>query len=559
MGLRPRWWDSSNDVQRSLRTRLTDHALIVGFGVALVPLLVLLVLQVGWLRELDETSAVAHRAALRSWAEASGNAVEQFYRTTAERLLNVPVALLPSQDLDRIGKFWSGKSREGVKTLFVIDFVDSPTGSFYMFSEKEQRLVSSPASEESLAIILATLPWQGWARNAGATVENLGLQANENDPNHRLVLRPVVGNDERVQGVVGFVPDRNYLAQTLLPRVTRETASEFFGEDVQADLRVVTRDGNGKVVFGTAPEGTVDASVRIPFLFHDHRIGVRSEGYTRERWLGGRFVFNMTLGLLSAAMLIAGLALALYSARRSLRLSQMKSDFVSNVSHELRTPLASIRLFSELLRSGRVKSSERVVEYGDHIEAETRRLSRLIDNILDFSRIESERKEYHPEPTYVLDLVRPALRAFDVRIEQGGFELVTRFPDAPGPIAALDADAVGQVLHNLLDNALKYSKASGGTIEVTVEERDGSVVISIRDEGVGIAAADQRKVFDRFHRVSTGLVHDVKGSGLGLAIVDHVVKSHGGRVTLTSALGEGSTFAIHLPLWSADDEEALDG
>ncbi len=540
--------------------RIKDHALAIGFAVALVPLVILLFLQVGWLRELDETSAVAHRAALRSWAEASGNAVEKHYRGTAELLLEVPVALLQSHDLERIGKFWASKPRDGVRTLFVVDFTESTTGSFYMYSDKEKRLVSIPASEESLAIIIATLPWQGWARNANSTVDKLGLQANENDPNHRLVLRPAVGDDERVRGVVGFVPDRDYLVEVLLPRVTSETASELFGPEAQEDLRIIALDGAGHVVFGDGSSNTaLDASVRIPFLFHDHRIGVRSEGSTRERWLGGRFVFNMTLGLLSATVLLAGLALALFSARRSMRLSQMKSDFVSNVSHELRTPLASIRLFAELLRSGRVQSSERVVEYGDHIEAETRRLSRLIDNILDFSRIESERKEYHPEPTYVLDLVRPALRAFDVRLEQGGFELHTDFPDAPGPIAMLDPDAIGQVLHNLLDNAIKYSRTEGGAIDVSVVEREGSVVISIRDEGVGIAAADQNKVFDRFHRVSTGLVHDVKGSGLGLAIVDHVVKSHGGKVTLTSAVGEGSTFAIHLPVWAANGEGTNDG
>lgn len=539
-----------------IRNWAAEHALPIGFAVAFVPLAILLALQVGWLKELDKASAVAHRAALRSTVETAGNNVEQFYRGMAERLLNVPVAMLPTRDLDRIGSFWSNKSRDGLRTLFVVDFSDEPTGNYYVFDAERGELVSSPASDESLAIVLATLPWQGWARNAGSD-DALGLHTNENDRSNRIVLHPVIGPNDRVVGVVGFLPDPEYLQTELLPRVIEEAAQAFFAPAAMKDLDIVAHDANGVAVYGG--DGTSkpapDVRIRIPFLFRDYTIGIRSEGETREWWLGGRFAFNMTIGFVSAFVLLAGIALALFSARRSMRLSQMKSDFVSNVSHELRTPLASIRLFAELLRSGRVTSADRVVEYGDHIEAETRRLSRLIDNILDFSRIESEQKEYRLEPTYVLDLVRPVLRAFEVRLQQDGFVLKTDLCEAPGPMACVDADAVGQVLHNLLDNAVKYSKA-GSTIEVGVVTRGSSVEISVRDEGIGIAAADQSKVFERFHRVGTGLVHDVKGSGLGLAIVDHVVKAHGGHVRLESELGQGSRFTIHLPLWDPSREEA---
>ena len=258
------------------------------------------------------------------------------------------------------------------------------------------------------------------------------------------------------------------------------------------------------------------------------------------------------MALLLALVVAVGLALAFRSANRELKLSEMKATFVSNVSHELRTPLASIRVFGEFLRLGRVRGAAKVSEYGEYIETESRRLTQLINNILDFSKIESEVKTYDFEPADVEAIAADTLRTFDVRLKHTGFEIEFSKPEQPLPLAAVDRDAVRQAINNLLDNAVKYSGDSR-RIGVKLGTRDDFVTIAIRDYGIGISQDEQKKIFDRFHRVSTGLVHDVKGSGLGLSIVSHVVNAHGGKVRVKSEPGKGSIFTLYLPVASADD------
>ena len=224
----------------------------------------------------------------------------------------------------------------------------------------------------------------------------------------------------------------------------------------------------------------------------------------------------------------------------------MKSDFVSNVSHELRTPVASIRVFGELLRMGRAQDPEKVREYGEHIESESRRLTRLIDNILDFSRIESGRKEYRFAEGDVREVVEAVIRTYEVRLASSGVKIVLEAPKDPLPPLRMDADGIAQAFQNLLDNAVKYSGESKEVV-VTLSSGNGYVTIAVRDRGIGIARDEQRRIFERFHRVGTGLVHDVKGSGLGLSILHHIVAAHGGDVAVLSEPGKGSTFTMRLP------------
>jgi signal transduction histidine kinase len=542
---------------RRIRAAIFEHALLLGFMAAVVPLIVLLALQFVWLRELDRASLASHRAALKGWLETVGTEVEYFYRSTGERLLNVPAALFVKGDVSRIAEYWSNRSREGARRLFAVDFSLQPTGNFYVYVPETAELVSSAASDESLAIVLATLPWHRWGRSNAR--ESFMLQVNESDPEHRIVLRPVLGDNGMVVGVVGFVIDTAYFSEQLLPRIVDNTLGSLFEEETRRDLVITTRDQSTKTIYARGTEDSSEPPIEahFPFIFADWTITAKSSGVTYQRFAGGRFDSNLALAFLSAAILLAGTTLAFLSARKAMRLSRMKSDFVSNVSHELRTPLASIRVFAEFLRSGKVKTPEKVVEYGEYIETESRRLSRLIDNILDFARIESSRKEYHLRPTDVVAMVQSVLHAFEVRLERAGMRLDLELPKSNVPSAELDEDAVSQALYNLLDNAIKYS-SPGQEIKVVVARETDHFLISVRDRGIGIAKADQSRIFERFHRVSTGLVHDVKGSGLGLSIVDHIVKAHGGDVTLDSEPGRGSTFSLRLPIERTNHAETTD-
>jgi signal transduction histidine kinase len=245
-------------------------------------------------------------------------------------------------------------------------------------------------------------------------------------------------------------------------------------------------------------------------------------------------------------MLLAGLGLVWANVRRELRLSRLKSDFVANVSHELKTPLALIRLYAETLELGRVPGEERKGEYYRVIGKESLRLTQLINNILDFSRIEAGRRQYRMVPSDIGAVVRDVVESYRFAIEKLGFSLRLEVGEELPPLS-LDPEAISQALINLLNNAIKYSPEQKA-ISVSVRREGERVLVSVSDSGIGIARTEHRRIFEKFYRVETSLVHTTKGSGLGLALVQHIVEAHGGEVELESAPGEGSTFTISLPI-----------
>jgi signal transduction histidine kinase len=198
-----------------------------------------------------------------------------------------------------------------------------------------------------------------------------------------------------------------------------------------------------------------------------------------------------------------------------------------------------------------------VREYGAYIESEGRRLTQVINNILDFSRIESGRKLFQFESCDFKEVVNGTVEAFNVHLKQNGFTLSYEAPQNSLPQVVLDPDAIALALTNLLDNAIKYS-GDEREINVRISQSNGFVAVSVADRGVGIAAEEQEKIFEKFYRVSTGLVHDVKGSGLGLSLVKHIVVAHRGKITVQSKPGEGSMFTIHLPVDDQKNERQAD-
>ncbi|MEW6734141.1 MAG: ATP-binding protein, partial [Acidobacteriota bacterium] len=181
------------------------------------------------------------------------------------------------------------------------------------------------------------------------------------------------------------------------------------------------------------------------------------------------------------------------------------------------------------------------------IEAESRRLTQLINNILDFSRIGSGRKTFNFEKANIVELIKESLKTFEIIQKQRGFTITLEMPEEALPAISIDSDTIVQAFMNLIDNAIKYS-GSCKEIRVRLGCQDQYITISVIDYGIGIPRNDHTKIFEKFYRVSTGLVHDVKGSGLGLSIVKHIVEAHKGKVTVTSTPGKGSTFTIHLPI-----------
>ena len=261
---------------------------------------------------------------------------------------------------------------------------------------------------------------------------------------------------------------------------------------------------------------------------------------------GARQIFYVAGLLLVISVTVFTAYLLQRDIRRETRLASLRAEFVSSVSHELRTPIAAIRAFAELLDMGRAKSEIEKAEYVKTILGESERLSRLVDGVLEFSKIDQGKRVYRLQPIALENVLRSAARALEYSLSSGNFELGIDVDPAVPPVAA-DREALEQAVVNLMSNAMKYS-GDDRRIDLSLTLERDNAVIRIRDRGIGIPIEEQSRIFERFHRVPDSEQRNIPGTGLGLALVDHIVKAHGGRVAVESRPGQGSTFSILLPI-----------
>ena len=260
-----------------------------------------------------------------------------------------------------------------------------------------------------------------------------------------------------------------------------------------------------------------------------------------------RLSFGLLIGVLVLAIGV-GSWLIVRSLNAELKLARQKTDFVSNVSHELKTPLTSIRMFSELLAENRVTDAAKQRSYLNIITAEAGRLTRLINNVLDFSRMERGEKKYNFQLCDLAAVVRGIEQTFRPHLEAGGFKFICELPDAPVPVRG-DADALSQVIVNLLSNAEKYSNG-GKEIMLQTGRRESPLPyaeIKVLDRGMGVPYGSEEKIFEKFYRAHDSLSSGVQGSGLGLTIARQIARAHGGDVVYEPREGGGSCFSLRIP------------
>ena len=250
--------------------------------------------------------------------------------------------------------------------------------------------------------------------------------------------------------------------------------------------------------------------------------------------------------LLSVVMITVGTVLSARLVQRELDVARDKADFAANVSHELRSPITQIRLKAEALQLGLATDETMRARHYDVIVREAERLSRLVDNVLDFAAIERGRKRYTFRPGDLGNTVARMVEAAAVAMETRGMDIQLQLPEDL-PVVWHDAEAVSQVLTNLLSNAAKYGQEAGW-IKVDVTTVGEEVLVAVSDGGIGISPDEQRQVFEQYYRSSDPLARRKKGTGIGLTIVKYIMEAHSGRVSLRSAPGRGSTFTLHFPL-----------
>jgi two-component system, OmpR family, phosphate regulon sensor histidine kinase PhoR len=320
---------------------------------------------------------------------------------------------------------------------------------------------------------------------------------------------------------------------------------DLYPEDDQTSrLNVV--DAEGHIIYGR-PLGREGLTLGRQFetTLYKWRLNVMmTSAQDLAAAVARRRVLEMVLVGLSGLVVIAGSVVILVAAARERKLSNLKSDFVANVSHELKTPLSLVRMFGELLQSGRVENSVKRDEYLRIIISESERLAALIENVLDFAKVERGKAAYQFVEGSVTEVVSRAIEACRIRAEREGVTLEQDLPEAV-PVVAIDERAVEIAVINLVDNALKYA-ADGKIVRVQVLNQDGAVAIRVSDEGPGIADEEKRRIFERFVRGRSTRNQRIRGSGIGLALVKHIAESHGGKAWVEDGKQKGSTFVVTL-------------
>ena len=334
-----------------------------------------------------------------------------------------------------------------------------------------------------------------------------------------VVLFPAEG------GSTGLVVAGDQIGREAQARLTALAAAEDF------EGRVAVSDGRAQ------PQGTS----LVAFAFLEASFADRNQAVWRSH-LRRYFVFYAAALLLVGAA--AGLLFTYRAVTREMELSRMKAGFIASVSHEFRTPLSAIEALLERLESGKVQDEEMLRRYYQASRREVHRLTGMVNQLLDFSRLEEGRAQFRFETIDLNDVAREAVESF---VDLGfGARLTEDLATGTTLSVTADRDAARQAIHNLIDNALKYSP-DGSAVTIVSGRRDGDVFVRVSDRGAGIAPREQSLIFEQFYRAGSAGAGGVQGTGLGLALVRTVMAAHGGRVTLESRPGEGSTFELIFP------------
>jgi signal transduction histidine kinase len=316
-------------------------------------------------------------------------------------------------------------------------------------------------------------------------------------------------------------------------------------EEIKKSANRFIREGMGFEVSRQIEKKAAFSAI-LDFGFGEIALNLREtvDGWMENNISRLRWWYFATLGIVFAAV-TGGLASLWLNARAQVKLAEKKDDFISAVSHELRTPLTSIRMYSEMLDKGWVRDDSKRAEYYKGMQQETERLSRLVENVLDFSRIQKKRKKYSFKLGDINDCIRSVVEMMRPFAAQNGFSIRTIF----GKIneVKFDRDAVTQIVVNLLDNAIKYAReAEDKTIIVQTRIENNFIIIEVEDHGPGVPHIQRKKIFEEFYRIGSEATRETKGTGLGLALVKKFAEAHNGFVEISGAKPAGAIFRVAL-------------
>ncbi len=488
------------------------------FGAVLLATAILAVLGYLSLRHWEASAALLFREQARDMAVMAAEKIEMTILKSEEECLSglQRLVLEPDFSPERVGA-WKARTPL-VDRVYLVD--------------RQGRLLYPREWKTEDAGLLAEISqgfWDRGGRRHFLVGDHVVLAAVLQDTAHRPVLA-ILGRDEEA------------LKRDVLPT----TVSALEGKSVLAVL-----DRAERPVYTSQPLDGARRILTVNFgeALPAWRVALyQPRGVSPEEAVQRQTMLFTAAFVLLLVVIVLGLGATYRVVRRESEMARLKSDFVANVSHDLKTPLSLIRMFAETLELGRVTDEAARREYYGVITRESERLTRLIDNVLDFSRIEGGRQRYDIFPSAVEPLIQEVLEAFRYPLVQQGFKVdVAIEPDLPE--VPLDPAAIKQALANLVDNAIKYSGARR-RLTVSARRAGAEVRIEVADEGIGIPPAEVQRIFEKFYRVGRSETQGRRGSGVGLALVKHIAEAHGGRVSVSSRHDSGSRFTLHLPLRS---------
>jgi two-component system phosphate regulon sensor histidine kinase PhoR len=285
------------------------------------------------------------------------------------------------------------------------------------------------------------------------------------------------------------------------------------------------------------------------WIFEGLKIAIQSIGENYSELVKERSKNNLLFLIFTLLVLLIGVGIIIRNIQNAMKVAQLKSDFVSNVSHEIRTPLALIKMYAETLMLGRLSSDSRRKEYYEVIYHESGRLTHLVNNILDFSRIEANKMTYDFLALELDKQIEAIFHSYEYTFKEKTVRCHLKL-NAAGVMINGDHQALNEAIANLIENAIKYKRDDKEGIEITVttEMKNKEVLCHITDNGVGISKIEYDKIFDRFYRIESALTQQTKGTGMGLSLVKHIMLAHNGSVTVQSKLNTGSTFSLVFPI-----------
>jgi signal transduction histidine kinase len=342
-------------------------------------------------------------------------------------------------------------------------------------------------------------------------------------------------------GIIGINIKSESLEDETLKTIIEEIPSK-------ENMRLAISDLSGRVLFGRKDQsaGTPAVTEFFEDNFPPWRIEIFRSKPESSSVVDVRQSFYFWTILTLVVILIFGAAIIARTITHEMEVLKIKSDFVSAVSHEFKTPLTSIKALVERLKEGKVKDEAKMEQYFSVISQEADKLSRLVKNVLDFSKIEEGKKEYEFVETDVTQLLRQQVEIFRKGEFQKDIEIHTQIEDGI-PVLYVDQEALSQAINNLLDNALKFSP-DRKEIFVNLKRDKENVIIEVEDKGMGIPQDELGKIFEKFYQGRNALRQSARGTGLGLTLVKHTVEAHGGKISVKSKVGQGSTFSLIFPI-----------